>query len=241
MKNNLLCPVCNSKYDAEDEFCSTCSWELIHIPERANNALLEYYNDRLNRHKESYTSLIETTASLKKTNTELLENVNALEEKKKEVESSKKEISKQKAKIDELTELKVKLEEYENRFGDSLTSVNSNGSKEIVEILWRIESNQLQLECNKSNLKYLPSKIAVLFSKKPSLFIGKCDFILLCEIKQNKDSVFVEIKSQHISKGEYFVKLASLDNSNAIIKFSNEAMRATSNNFDKTKTKLNII
>lgn len=241
MKSNLFCPVCNSKYDAKDEFCSTCSWELIHIPGNADNTLVKYYSERLNRHKENYNSLIETTASLKKTNTELLENVDALEERKKELELNKKEISKQKAEIEELTKLKTKLEEYENRFGDSLDPVNS-GSKKIVTIFWEIESNELLLECDKANLEHLPPKVAILFSQKnPSLFFGKCDFILLGDIKRNKNKIYVDIKKDNISKGQYFIKPSAIDNKNAIIKFSSKAKGIATLNYDNSTTKINII
>lgn len=235
-----ICPICAFENNHDDQFCRNCSWELIHIPENSNKALRDYYNERLKLHKKMHEKLENISESLEIKDAELLKKKNSMDSLKLELNEHIELVSKQKEKINQFTAIELQLLEYQDRYGDALFSNNSNKDKSKLVINWKIESNSIILSRDSGNVNYMPKKIAVIFNQKPNPLIGKFDFILLGIIKKLGSKYLVDLQSDNLPKGDYYIKPISLDNKNAKIIFICEEKTASPNEYEKSKTKITI-
>ena len=98
-----ICPACSNQIDDESlEFCKICNWEVVIISGSASQALLKYYNDKLERHKVSITKI----SKLKHENVNMVQQFDLLENRKSELESKNRYLN------SEIENLNDKIKKY---------------------------------------------------------------------------------------------------------------------------------
>ena len=230
------CPICNETTVIGDEFCNNCSWELIDIPKESNDALLNYFNSKIKKHKQLFEKQItdsNTITQINEENYKLEENVSKLEDANQKITVTNQYLNNE---VSKKKEIENQLNTYIERYGDSF-EISSNSNKKRIVIYWEIENNIIKL--SSSEIECLDdtfSKIAVLFNKNSNPQIGNFDFSVIGEIKKN--TVIMNLSG--FPKGNYLVKPISISNKKINVTFISEEKSKNASNYNINNIKIHI-
>ena len=185
MADNLMkCPICNQ--ETTGRFCESCGFELHVLPEGVSDEVIQYENERVERHKKAFDrlqKLQEFEKKAKDLEEQLTESQNAVnegrgeiskqqvewEKQKTELEQRIAEIDQQKTEFERLhQESESKVKELEKQLTESKNAVNASQS-EISKQQTEFEQQKKRLEQQETELQNAQKTNADLRTKNEQL------------------------------------------------------------------------
>ena len=234
------CPICEENNNLDDEFCLNCSWELIDIPKNTSKCLVDYFTNKIERHKNIYTQRTKDVISIKKINNENYNNLEIIDRLNIQLKAISKDNANLKQNLDKNKDLDEQLNSYIRRYGGNWISNKAQTNKEIVNVNWELKNNQLILTSQFKNLQQELHQLVILFKQDSKPNFGSFDIALLSDCMFDNNNVTVIIDTNKIPKGSYFIKPISLVSKDKNILLFHKDQSLSPNNFDWNKTKISI-
>lgn len=239
-----LCPICAEQNKIDEEFCKKCAWELIDIPKNASSYLLNYFNTKIEKHKNIFIQRSEDIKSIKQLNNEHFNSLEKLDLLSKQIIEISQSNTDLKQSLKKKKDLEEQLNSFIKRYGDNWVSNKSSVNKEIAIVNWELAGNSLIFTSKIKDFKQEMSKqIVVLFKQTGNPTFGSFDIAILsdCNFNNNNNNSISKIDINMIPKGSYFIKPINLISKSKNIQLFHKDQSLSPNNFDWNKTKINVL